>query len=777
MAYRDEEKAIVIDGWENGISPSPYQGIGNIRNLNTNYYPDVAYVNYRRQLATLASTNEWYAGTHSVDVSGNLGWVFTAPISAPVMTNPVQYAQSPAGLDYILDDSGQIWKQTAVNSSSFNLIEAGLGRVGDGAGGIAYWNNYLVVIGDGLIEFCGDGTDDSGVTSSNWNIQSSSSSVQVTSTILDASLLDVGYAWTGTVLSGATSATLTNSWNGTSGAYFVRFSNAGTDTRTVTFTNGSGSVSWSGGLGSDAGTGFFVYQFTATDNTFVGYSPLNQDQQVTFSSTGTLPTGIVAATPYYLLETVDLTGATVFQVSANQGGEFIPLTDAGSGLITMSLVPSLSPPVTDTTITGFTWGTSGLGSTTLTLSSPWLYASGIYNIVDPNNNQFIARFTYDSTLVVLNNPAAFQADPSGTFSVQILSTTTSITQAPYKAYISKNDGNLYFCNGRNVGSIQKLNSANVVFNPGIPSSYNVSYSTVALQQPSDTAVDLTDLQDKLIIAGNKDLYAWNYTSSNPASPVPVGEQIYSITNLLNNIYVLSGQKGNIYVSNGYSAQVFYKIPDFVAGVIDPIWSWGGNMVHRSKLFFQALAQNTSGTNILSGTFSLIVSPTILGESGSGLVMESQNSYGLTPASGSLSNGLLINDSPSGSGQDAYYSAWSNGANVGGIDFNDTSLWQNNEPVIETDIIPIGTILNKQTFGNIEFKLDRPLATGDSITMYWRPSLTDNYILMGTSTTTQLSEYFTSNISQSQWAQFKITFDCAASGSSFIPLREIRLHYS
>ena len=43
---------IIIDGFESGISSSPYTGIANIRNLNTYYYPKVAYVNYKRQPAT-----------------------------------------------------------------------------------------------------------------------------------------------------------------------------------------------------------------------------------------------------------------------------------------------------------------------------------------------------------------------------------------------------------------------------------------------------------------------------------------------------------------------------------------------------------------------------------------------------------------------------------------------------------------------------------------------------------------------------------------------------
>ncbi|HEY5138849.1 MAG TPA: hypothetical protein VIJ25_05950, partial [Methylococcales bacterium] len=147
MAYRIEKQTseLVIDGWEKGIFASPFTGIANISGLNTSYYPGVAYVNYRRQPAT---------------------------ITGGTMTNPVSKTVSPAGLIYIQDDSGQIWKQSVVNAFTFDLLTGGTGRFGIGNAGIAYWNNYLVVFGDGLIEFCGDGTDDSGIISTNWNINS-----------------------------------------------------------------------------------------------------------------------------------------------------------------------------------------------------------------------------------------------------------------------------------------------------------------------------------------------------------------------------------------------------------------------------------------------------------------------------------------------------------------------------------------------------------------------------------------------------------------------------
>lgn len=690
---------IVINGFEKGIASSPYVGIANIQNLNTSYYPGVAYVNYKRQACSLSGIG-FFAGSHSVDVSNNLGWIFTG-VSSSGMENPVQHAVSPLGLIYILDDVGQIWKQSAVNSNSFNKLTGGTGRLGDGDGGLAFWNNYLVVFGDGLIEFCGDGTGDAGVISTNWNLPR-----------LDEN---------------------------------------------ITYTHFTASTSPS--------------KLTIA----ASFPEIYVGDPVQFTTTGTLPAPLALSTTYYVLSLV----GTLLQVSLSPGGAAVVYTTTGTGVhtITDTSTPLPLGNITDMTFTGdLTPGSTSATITAYTTPSgavstgEWQGATGQYNIISPRGDNILGVFTRGSATVTFLAPIVF--DEFGTFQVELLSHTTT----NYRAYVSKVDGNLYFANGRNLGRILSEN-VNTVFKPNSEQTYTVNFSTTAILQQNDIIVDMMDLKSSLIVAGNRDIYTWDYISSNMSAPVPISEQIVRIENLLNNIYVTAGQKGNIYVSNGYSAQALLKLPDFIAGVIDPVWSFGGMMVHRAKLYFQALAQTTAGANILAGVFSINVSPTNSGDvnMANAVIMESQNSYGLTPSTGASSRALLIDNEPSASGCDSYYSAYSSATSSGGIDYNDTTLWQNFEPSIETDIIPIGDFLSKRTLGLIEFKLDRPLATGDQIRMYSRISLSDTYTLMGTTTTAQLSDYYQTNIFESQWAQFKVQFKCASSSSSFVPLREIRIH--
>ena len=61
MAYRTEKTEqgidIVIDGWQNGIAPSPHKGIANMQAVNISSEPDEVMVSYSRTQQTQTPTN------------------------------------------------------------------------------------------------------------------------------------------------------------------------------------------------------------------------------------------------------------------------------------------------------------------------------------------------------------------------------------------------------------------------------------------------------------------------------------------------------------------------------------------------------------------------------------------------------------------------------------------------------------------------------------------------------------------------------------------------
>ena len=408
------------------------------------------------------------------------------------------------------------------------------------------------------------------------------------------------------------------------------------------------------------------------------------------------------------------------------------------------------------------------------------------------------QFTFGNGQITLGN--LVQGATSVNWFTPILSggaSSSSLTVTPlfagnHMSLVSSQNGNLYFCNGSFVGVLQSV--PGYVFNKNNSLSYTFEYAAVGNSgvglPANDSVVWLSEIQNQLLIAGNFRVYPWDYISTALGVPAPISEQIYKMVNLSNNIFVFAGVKGNIYISNGYSISLLKKIPDSLFGLIDPYLQWGGFMIHRNKLYFQVYASTAAGTASASAIFSLDVAagslPTSLDTSGS-LTIENQNSFGYTPTAGSSANGLLIDYGTST--YDSYYSAWYNNS-AGGIDYNTTTLYQNSEAIIESDIIPIGTFLQSRTFESVEYKLDRPLANGDSIALYFRTSLTDSYVAVGPSAVTGgsgitvatssvatqvLSDSFNSDIQDAQWVQFKAVLSCASSGSSRIPLREIRLH--
>lgn len=434
------------------------------------------------------------------------------------------------------------------------------------------------------------------------------------------------------------------------------------------------------------------------------------------------------------------------------------------------------------------------GDTSLTLSSTWQYATGNYQITLASGQNVSGDFTNGSATVPFS-PAANTTNVTTTIAIQFF---PNVTPQNHMAIVAINDF-LYFCNGNTVGAI--FAPPGQVFSTSSFATMQVQYAALTLRT-IDRSIWLAELNANLIIAVQDHIYSWDKLGTS-FSATPINEAPSRMINILNNIYVFAGSKGDIYISNGYSVSLFKKIPDSFLGVIDPTWVIGGMMFHRNKLYFGVLGFSNSVSTKIQGICSLTISTGVqnIGDSVGAINFESQNSYGATPtgSSGADATGVLIDlnvypASGLGSGftPDSFVAAYYNNS-AGGFDYNDTTLWQNYEPSIQTDLIPIGSFLQSRTFESIEYKLDEPLANGDSIRLSYRTNFSASYTLVGVSavtgdtaapgTTTAtsdaatqvLSDNFNSNIQNAQWVQFLVEFKCASSGSSFIRLRELRLH--
>lgn len=593
------------------------------------------------------------------------------------------------------------------------------------------------------------------------------------------------FTFTGSLTTGATFATLTALWSLATGNYTVTFSNG--DIRIATFTNNSLTVSWipAGGLSSNATATIsvslsgsmssprystqspagIIYISDGNGNIFQQSQKDSSIFNVITGCPGTPNFGLKFWENYLFAWSSnslnvcgDGTGdsgitSANWNTSAGTGGVW-PIANA-------SITLSGTPAAGDTGAETISSYVDGRGSTRAFWNGP----TGTYIVSFSGiSGTFIAQLVQGSDGLSWS-PALPSAASSPSMTLTAISPNSR-----HMSLQSINDGNLYFGNGSNVGMIDLL--AFQVFKKENMNGQNFTFNSAVLSLPPTESISaLTELSTQMFVSTEFKVYPWDLFSPEPISPFPVPEQISGMINILNDVYLFAGNKGNIYLTNGYNASLFKKIPDNVAGVIDPIWTYGGYMTHRQKLWFQALGQNgQNANNIIAGIFSINLDTKVI-------VMEAQNSFGLS-SSTTNSPGLLIDNNSSGLGYDNYYSAWANGiGGLGGIDFNDTTLWSSNEPTIESDLIPIGTVVRPKTFNSAEFKLDQPLQSGDSISLYARQSLSDTYILLGTTTAAVLSElYQPVGFQEWQWIQFKVTMSCnpVATSSSFNRLREIRI---
>lgn len=281
------------------------------------------------------------------------------------------------------------------------------------------------------------------------------------------------------------------------------------------------------------------------------------------------------------------------------------------------------------------------------------------------------------------------------------------------------------------------------------------------------------------------VYPWNQIDVTPGDLISLPENnVSSMVNVNNMAYIFAGNKANIYITNGSSASPVISVPDYCAGIagsassyIEPYFTWGGSMYVRGRVYFSLLDQTASKTGNCGGVWSFIPTQNLFfGEDvGLSLRLENQNSYATYNGVATV---LLPSQNQAGTGVQ-YWSGWYSSITSPsyGIDFTGTLP---STAVIETDLIPVGTILGQQkrTFSNLEYKLATPLVTGESVTIGFRENRNAAYVSAGTvhKDSSLLSGYISPlKFQGKQYLQFQLTLNSAQnSTATFCPLTELRL---
>jgi hypothetical protein len=292
-------------------------------------------------------------------------------------------------------------------------------------------------------------------------------------------------------------------------------------------------------------------------------------------------------------------------------------------------------------------------------------------------------------------------------------------------------------------------------------------------------------QNIIIGCASNSLYSWNQIDEKPSDLVPLSESNVQDMITVNNVaYIFAGNKGNIYVTNGGNASAVISVPDYCAGIagtpstyIEPYFSWGDAMYLRGRIYFSIQDQRSGKAGNCGGIWSFVPvqSQFINQDIGASLRLENQSSYG----SYNGVSTILIPSQEQNAVAPQYWNGWRNSYSDGsstlfGID--GTSTHPVGTTIIETDLIPTGTALDKKTFSQIEYKLSSPLVAGETVAISYRQNSTDAWTSCGTAieeSTTPLSGYFPVNFEKGQWLQLQITLTpLATTASSFCRLKEI-----
>lgn len=434
-----------------------------------------------------------------------------------------------------------------------------------------------------------------------------------------------------------------------------------------------------------------------------------------------------------------------------------------TGLFNVFLDPTV-PATSTVTFTGSL--SSGATSATLSSPNPWPYATGTYTLLFSNGDSRTVTFTKNSTSVVWLIPLSSSATANAGF-------------IGYMDIQTGAFGTQYFDTFYPIASASGYLGATPTF----------LWTPQRLTLPSfEIAQCIAEIGNQVLVGClGSVVYPWDQVQNLPQGVINLPESnVASILTVNQMGYIFVGNKANIYVTDGNQASQVISVPDYAAGVpgspatyVEPQFTWGGTGYIRGRIYFSIQDQTATKAGNCGGVWSFIPTQNLyIGQdTGIALRLENKNSYnsynGMAP--------VLIPRMTQVSGPPLYWSAWqSDQAGTSyGIDYSTLGTNASFTTIIETDAIPTGTMLDKQTFKQIEYKLSSPLDLLATLIINYRKDLTSAWKSCGTVNIqgNRLSGYFPANFEKTQWLQLQVIITpitSTAVTNSFVRLAELRI---
>ena len=512
---------------------------------------------------------------------------------------------------------------------------------------------------------------------------------------------------------------------------------------------------------------------------------------VTVSSSGSLPTGLVANTYYYIL---DLSPTTV-QLGLSNGTGLAGFGSAGTGTLTITSMQMTLPKhmvYSDVNSTYYLQDDTGQLWTAASFNLLyWIPLGGtdsstFFNLLHPADS-----YPYGQGLVIFKNYLlAFTNGHIQTYGLlsaanKTWSTTLNIADCDspdqdHAVYYSPiNDivywGEYDYTQNGPCGLGSLLQIPGQTFNPATGGTFTLQTSAgsgFALQLPNfyiPTCMKLVGAN--LYIGTIKNLiFLWDTHSATYSIPVYLTESnTTAIENIGNFVYIACGARGNIYMFNGYYAQKVRQVPPYLSRFPTNTILIRNLIKHNDRLYF------TVDSSVCGGVWSFNSNSET-----ATIVFENSVSLGTNNL---VRVGLLFvvynSNYPLIQSTEQLFVGYEADGVIYGLDVQPGNNYHSTSGYMETCFFNIGTPNKPRRLENCDIMLGNKLATGQSIQIFSRGDTTTSY--SGTADAT--FDYTTYGAVDSIKlpygkefinAQFKVVVNTPASSTSTPQLNEIQI---
>ncbi len=540
--------------------------------------------------------------------------------------------------------------------------------------------------------------------------------------------------------------------------------------------------------------------FAATSDVFssTGSTGLENGMCISFSVLNGL-TGFVINTPYWVTN-VGINGPGTFRLSLNfERSSTQSYTLAGTGTFSTYNMSTPKHFVKELGLVAVTndasyWMVDSAGlvwtNRLTTTSGYWIYTGN--TVGTANGNGLVAyagsdssayMFVFENSRINYTQTCTSSAstavswvygwkplDGTTTNAAGYLNTGASINNS-HEAMLMPN-GQVQYCDANFIGRFYQasLLPGATTFNPTTKASYVFDQNPI----PSlgDTAQCLTYMGTNTFIGGRYNIiYVWDGFSTTYSYQIFLAESnVVKMVTVNTNTFILVGNRGRIYVTNGAQAQLYKKVPDHLSGTVEPNFIWGGLTSVKNQLYFGCYAVDNASASSLDfygGLWAIDLDT-------KAIRLTNKLSYGAyTGYASALIPRYFVNVSNVGAG---LLIGWNTGqTNIAGIDTTVATPYTGSQATIDSDLIPIGTFQKTRDFERVEYKLTKPMVSGESVKIQYRLDFSQSYTdILTDSTIGNFSSNGAVNFKNAQWLQLRAVLNTTASSPSYTRLKEFRI---